>query len=103
MSRVIAPRCVSSRAIPHLNIRHGFRGQRIGHRLLERFVRQAREAGCCGMHAAVRGDNTTAQHFFEQHGFDVASRRPVVAYDGAGYQRRDATVYGKLLERDGRS
>ena len=53
----------------HVNLQKDFRGQKVGHRLVEQFCRQARAAGLQGIYASVRKENHPARHFFEQLGF----------------------------------
>lgn len=81
----------------HVNVDRAFRGQRIGGQLVERFLRQAVEAGCPGVHAAVRGDNLSACRFFEQRGFTPLCRHPVVFPEGHRLEPHDTIVYGKRL------
>ena len=81
----------------HVNVQEGFRGQRVGRRLVERFYEQARAAGCEGVHAVVREDNQPACRFFEWMGFAILSRRTVTMLGGRGFRQRQAAIYGKRL------
>lgn len=58
----------------HVNLRSGFRGRNIGHRLVECFLEQARRAGVSGVQAGVREDNAPAIRFLERLGFTRLGR-----------------------------
>jgi len=60
----------------HVNVQDGFRGQRIGQRLVGAFCERARDAGVRGVHAGVSADNLRACHFFEELGFLEVHREP---------------------------
>jgi len=60
----------------HVNVQDGFRGQRIGQRLVEAFFERARDAGVRGVHAGVSADNLRGRHFFEELGFTEVHREP---------------------------
>ena len=81
----------------HLNVRQGFRGRRVGHRLIEQFMVQARARGVRGLHALIRSDNPSACRFFDGLGFAVLSRHPIVVLDGRDRQSCDVVLYGKAL------
>ena len=81
----------------HVNVDRAFRGQGIGRQLLARFLRQAAQAGCPGVYAAVRSDNLPACHFFEQRGFAPLCRKPVVFPEGRRLKPHDKIVYGKRV------
>jgi ribosomal protein S18 acetylase RimI-like enzyme len=69
----------------HVNVRDGFRGQRVGERLVETFCERARAAGARGVHAGVSAENLQARHFFEELGFVELHREPRFRKpDGAG-------------------
>jgi ribosomal protein S18 acetylase RimI-like enzyme len=53
----------------HVNVRNGFRGQRLGQQLVERFCSRARDAGAPGVHAGVSAENDPACRFFKGLGF----------------------------------
>jgi len=81
----------------HVNVRQGFRGQRLGQRLATTFCERAREAGVSGVHAGVSAENAKARHFFEQLGFvelqrEARFRKP----DGSG-EILSTILYGKKL------
>jgi len=81
----------------HVNVREGFRGQRLGQRLVKTFCERARGAGVRGVHAGVSAENARAQHFFEQLGFaelrrEARFRKP----DGSG-DILYTILYGKKL------
>jgi ribosomal protein S18 acetylase RimI-like enzyme len=79
----------------HVNVRQGFRGQRLGQRLVEAFCERVRAAGVSGVHAGVSAENAQAGHFFEQLGFtelhrEARFRKP----DGSGNVLY-TIIYGK--------
>ena len=79
----------------HVNLRAGFRGQRVGERLLQRFCDQACAARVRGIHVVVRKDNAMAQRLFERAGFtplicNVSSHHEVSA-------DQDTMIYAKRL------
>ena len=55
-----------------------YRGQGVGHRLLEQVAARGRELGCCKLTLEVRADNCPAQRLYEAAGFDNAA-----SYGGA--------------------
>jgi len=82
----------------HVNVQQGFRGQRLGQRLVEKFCERARAAGVHGVHAGrLSAENAPARHFFEQLGFtelqrEARFRKP----DGSG-DILYTILYGKRL------
>lgn len=81
----------------HVNVREGFRGQRIGPRLVESFCERTRAAGIRGVHAGVSAENPRACHFFEGLGFAELHRE-------ARFRKMDGSdgilstiLYGKKL------
>jgi GNAT superfamily N-acetyltransferase len=82
----------------HVNLRQGFRGQRLGHRLVETFCDHARAAGVRGVHAGVSAENPRACHFFEELGFAELHREPRMRKpDGSG-EILYTIIYGKKLD-----
>ena len=81
----------------HVNVQHGFRGQRVGTQLVERCIAQVREAGLRGMHLAVRDDNQPARRLFERLGFRELSRYPVLIPTAHAYQLHQTVIYGKRV------
>ncbi len=59
----------------HINLLSGYRGNRIGQQLVERFLGQVQANGVPGVHAVVRQDNPVACRFFERLGFTALERR----------------------------
>jgi len=59
----------------HVNVREGFRGQRLGQRLVETFCERAKAAGVRGVHAGVSAENPRAVHFFQELGFVELQRQ----------------------------
>ena len=81
----------------HVNLRQGFRGQRLGQRLVETFCERARAAAVRGVHAGVSAENDHARHFFEQLGFTELHREPRMRKpDGSG-EVLYTILYGKQL------
>jgi GNAT superfamily N-acetyltransferase len=81
----------------HVNVRQGFRGQRLGQRLVATFCEQARGAGVRGVHAGVSAENPQARRFFAELGFaelqrEARFRKP----DGSG-NILYTILYGKQL------
>ena len=69
----------------HVNLRKGFRGQRLGQRLVAAFCERASAAGVRGIHAGVSAENAPARHFFEQLGFVELHGEPRLRKpDGSG-------------------
>jgi len=81
----------------HVNLQQGFRGRRIGERLVQRFLQQAVAAGVPGVRAAVRSDNAAAGRFFARLGFVEISRVSVVFPSDRRLKRRDTIVYGRRV------
>ena len=81
----------------HVNLQKGFRGQHIGHRLVERFLDQARAAQLGGAHVAVRSDNRPSRTFFEGLGFIELGRHRVVFPQGMSYETHETIIYGTRL------
>lgn len=79
----------------HLNLVEGFRGQRIGEQLLLRFLDHVQHTGGRGVHAAVRGENTSARRFFERMGFVPVGRRTVVLPEDQALSAHETIFYGK--------
>jgi GNAT superfamily N-acetyltransferase len=81
----------------HVNIRQGFRGQKLGQRLIETFCEHALRAGASGVHAGVSAENDRARHFFEGLGFAKVHREPRCrSQDGSGAVLY-TIIYGKKL------
>jgi len=82
----------------HVNVREGFRGQRLGQRLVEAFCERARAAGARGVHAGVSAENLRGCHFFEELGFVELHREPRFRKtDGSG-SILYTIIYGKKLD-----
>lgn len=78
----------------HINIRHGFRGRKLGQQLVESFRQQADRAGVCGIHVVARGDNAGGLAFFEAMGFHLLREQPLVLPQGRRFGRTSTVVYG---------
>lgn len=81
----------------HINVRDGFRGRRIGKRLVERFLDQIRTMRLSGIYAGIRSDNVRSREFFERFGFMELYRYPIVIPDDSSQQAHETIVYGKQL------
>jgi GNAT superfamily N-acetyltransferase len=82
----------------HINLRYGFRSQRVGHRLVEAFFERARGAGVRGVHANVSANNPRACHFFEELGFVEVHREPRFrSPDGSGTILY-TIIYGRMID-----
>jgi GNAT superfamily N-acetyltransferase len=90
---------VSLREYPahlHIDLQKDARGQRVGHRLIERFVQQVTDAGLHGIHAGVSADNKQGCRFFEAAGFIPLARE--VRFRSPDTQRvLSAVIYGKKV------
>lgn len=53
----------------HMNLRERLRGQRVGTRLLQMWIAQAREAGVSGIHLGANSGNTGGVAFWTRSGF----------------------------------
>ncbi len=81
----------------HINIAQEFRGQRIGHQLMERFLAQVCTKRVPGIHVAVRSDNLPSCRFFERLGFTALSRHLVAIPNGRSSQVHETVMYGTRL------
>ncbi len=81
----------------HVNVQDGFRGQRIGQRLVEVFFERARDAGVRGVHAGVSAENLRGCHFFEQLGFIQVHREPRMRKPEEPERLLDTIIYAKSL------
>ena len=81
----------------HVNIREGFRGQKLGQGLVKTFCEHARVAKASGVHASVSAENVQGRHFFEGLGFAEVHRSPRCrSQDGSG-RVLYTIIYGKKL------
>jgi len=78
----------------HINLRPGFRGQKIGSRLVERFRRQVAEAGGAGIHVMTLGHNHAGRRFFEALGFRLLHEQPLILPAGRWYRKTSTAIYG---------
>ncbi len=81
----------------HINLQQDFRGQHVGRQLVERFIEQVKATGKRGIHVGVNGENVVACRFFEQLGFTLLSRHPVVPPTGDAARHHETVIYGKSL------
>lgn len=81
----------------HINLREAFRGKGIGQQLIDALTAQLTEAGVCGLHAAVRGDNVAVCRLFERLGFAVLYRQPIVWPEEGVFKPHERVIYGKRL------
>ncbi len=82
----------------HIDVSDQFRGQRVGQRLMEKFVQQATEAGLRGIYAVTYENNLPACRFFEKMGFDVVNRLHRIMPEGDGDRIHQVLVYRKSLK-----
>ena len=91
---------IDHRAYPghlHVNLRAGYRGRRVGPRLVASFCDYAAASHVRGITANVRDDNAPAKRMFEKLGFTALLRRPIFTPGGAGAAVVYSVVYGKTL------
>lgn len=81
----------------HINIHHNFRGKKIGSLLFQKFIEQARSAGCHGVHAATRVDNPSACRFFEEKGFSYLSKHCLILPMDHTFYETYSVVYAKKI------
>lgn len=81
----------------HVNVREGFRGQRLGQRLVETFCERARAARVRGVHAGVSAENPRARHFFEDLGFVELQRERRFRKPDDPSRVLETILYGKKL------
>ena len=81
----------------HVNLRQGFRGQRLGPRLVEKFCERARDGGALGVHAGVSAENAHACHFFEGLGFVELHREARMRKSDGSGDILFTILYGKRL------
>ncbi|MBI3321275.1 MAG: GNAT family N-acetyltransferase [Candidatus Omnitrophica bacterium] len=81
----------------HVNVKDGFRGQRIGFQLVEQFLAQVRAAQVGGIHVVVRSDNRPACALFKRLGFTVWRRCPMMFPEGEAYRLHETVIYGVTL------
>ncbi|HUI07598.1 MAG TPA: GNAT family N-acetyltransferase [Verrucomicrobiae bacterium] len=81
----------------HVNVREGFRGQRLGQRLVEAFCERAKAAGVRGVHAGVSAENPRARHFFEELGFVEVQRQQRFRKPGDPTHLVETITFGKKL------
>jgi ribosomal protein S18 acetylase RimI-like enzyme len=82
----------------HVNLRQGFRGRRLGRRLVERFRRQVQERGLAGVHVVAWGENEGGRRFFEAMGFRLLRQQPLILPQGWGFKRTSTVIYGWTKE-----
>lgn len=91
------PHRIDLRAYPahfHINVKQGFRGRRIGQRLVDSFRRQVDLAKLPGIHVVARGDNPGGRRFFEALGFRLLGEQPLMLPEGRGFKRVSTVAYG---------
>ncbi|MDD5730793.1 MAG: GNAT family N-acetyltransferase [Candidatus Omnitrophica bacterium] len=83
----------------HINIRKGFRGKRIGHRLVEKFMEYMKEKGVSGIHVSVAGNNLLSQKFFEGLGFTQLNRYPTLYCNAKSHEVGYTIIYAKKFNQ----
>jgi ribosomal protein S18 acetylase RimI-like enzyme len=81
----------------HINLRAEARGAALGSRMVERFLREARERGLPGVRAVVYETNVPARRFFERLGFQPLGRQPAFKPPPPDGGREWKVVYGRAL------
>ena len=81
----------------HVNVREGYRGQRLGQRLVETFCERARAAHVRGVHAGVSAENPRASHFFQEQGFVELQRERRFRKPDDPTRLVESIIYGKKL------
>ena len=81
----------------HIGIVEGFRGQRIGQKLVEALCNYARTKGVAELTASAHDGNTTACRFFERLGFEVKDRYPMVMARGNIFEHYNSLLYVKKI------
>lgn len=81
----------------HVNILEGFRGMKIGPRLMEAFERAAKAAGAPGIHLSVREDNAAARRFFEKSGYTLVGRQPTILVPRGAAPKLYSVIHAKKL------
>ncbi|MBI4308856.1 MAG: GNAT family N-acetyltransferase [Candidatus Omnitrophica bacterium] len=79
----------------HISVAEGFRHQRIGQKLMEAFLDHAHTRGVEELTASVHDGNTAACRFFEQAGFKVNERYPMVMARENALERYNSLLYVK--------
>ena len=82
----------------HVNVRQGFRGQRLGQRLVETFCKRVRGAGVRGVHAGVSAENAQARHFFEGLGYAELQREARLRKSDGSGDILYTIIFGKKLD-----
>ena len=81
----------------HVDIKKDFRQMGLGRRLMENFFTQAKSKGINGIYLTTLEDNFRACRFFEQSGFFVLGRYPVVVPAPGEFQINHSVLYVKRL------
>jgi ribosomal protein S18 acetylase RimI-like enzyme len=81
----------------HVNVRSGFRGERVGERLVGKFFDQVKAARLPGIHASVRGDNAPGCRFFERMGFTEVARYRMILPKNDSWLNTHMVIYGKTM------
>ena len=81
----------------HINLKKGFRGKLIGEKLIQTFLKQAKDAGLPGVHLVTQAENEPACRFFERMGFSRISQHPTVWPEGKNFRKTHTLIYAKNL------
>jgi GNAT superfamily N-acetyltransferase len=81
----------------HINLQRSARGAGVGERLMEKFLRQAQDAGIPGVYANVSETNEGGRRFFEKLGFVPLVRESRLRLPEAPDKQTFTIVYGKRL------
>lgn len=79
----------------HINIAEGWRGQGLGTRLAEKFLRMVKKSGIPGVHVRVRKNDMQASRFFRSLGFSRENGYPILVAEGAKFLTSRSIIYTK--------
>jgi ribosomal protein S18 acetylase RimI-like enzyme len=81
----------------HIGVSQGYRGQKIGQRLIEKFLEYARGKEIEEVSASVHDKNPAACRFFERLGFANKGQSPMVMAHGNSFQEYHSISYVKTI------
>ena len=81
----------------HINIDKDFRGLNIGKKLINEFLKKAKDTGIPGIHLSTRGGNTGGRGFFRKMGFIVLGRYPMFMPANKSLRLSYSVIYGKKI------
>jgi ribosomal protein S18 acetylase RimI-like enzyme len=81
----------------HIGIADGFRGQQVGHRLVNALADHAKASGAGELAASVHDANKAARAFFESQGFAVRERYPMIIIRDGKEEYFHSLLYVKTI------